>query len=207
MKRAIRRAIVVLQLALLAVAGALLGYCLASYIGMKVYQVREARRFEQEMHARRPSAKPAPPQPRPAEPPDGTVEGRLEIPRLGVHVMVIEGVDDGDLRLAAGHIPGTALPGEPGNVGIAAHRDTFFRPLRGIRLNDEISLETPQGVARYRVVSTRVVRPADTQVLDPTGHDALTLVTCFPFHYIGHAPERFIVRAERQDRPTSRRAG
>ncbi|HLH16084.1 MAG TPA: class D sortase [Bryobacteraceae bacterium] len=207
MTRAIRRALLVLQFALLVVAGALLGYCLASYIGMKVFQVREARRFEQELHNRRPSAKPVPPTARRVEPPEGTVEGRLEIPRLGLRVMVIEGANDDDLSRAAGHIPGTALPGEPGNVGIAAHRDTFFRPLRGIRLNDEIALETPQGVSRYRVVSTRIVRPADTQVLNPDGHDTLTLVTCYPFHYIGHAPKRFIVRAERADHLSARRAG
>lgn len=117
MKRAIRRTLVALQVALFTAAGALLGYCLASYIGMKVYQAREARRFEQEMRARRFSAKPAPPQPRPVEPPDGTVEGRLQIPRLGLSVMVIEGVDDGDLRLAAGHIPGTDLPASRGTSG------------------------------------------------------------------------------------------
>jgi sortase A len=111
--------------------------------------------------------------------------------------MVVEGVDGGDLKYAAGHIPGTALPGEPGNVGIAAHRDTFFRPLRSIRRDDAITLSTLHGTYPYRVVSTDVVRPQDVEVLHPGPRDSLTLVTCFPFQYIGPAPKRFIVRAER----------
>ena len=132
-----------------------------------------------------------------AAPENGGVVGRLEIARLGVSVMVVEGVDDSDLKRAVGHIPGTALPGEPGNVGIAGHRDTFFRPLRSIQRDDTITLSTLQGTYRYRVVSTKVVRPEDIQVLYPTGRDSLTLVTCFPFYYVGSAPKRFIVRAER----------
>ena len=127
----------------------------------------------------------------------GDLVGRLDIPRIGISVMVVEGVDGGDLRRAAGHIPGTALPGEAGNVGIAAHRDTFFRPLRAIQRNDTITVSTLQGVYRYRVVSMKVVGPEDIQVLYPTGRDTLTLVTCFPFNYVGPAPKRFIVRADR----------
>jgi sortase A len=111
--------------------------------------------------------------------------------------MVVEGVDDGDLKHAVGHIPGTALPGEDGNVGIAGHRDTFFRPLRSIRRKDTITLSTLQGTYRYRVISTKVVDPDDVEVLYPDGRDTLTLVTCFPFDYVGSAPRRFIVRAER----------
>ena len=83
--------------------------------------------------------------------------------------MVVEGVDARELKRAAGHIPGTALPGEPGNVGIAAHRDTFFRPLRSIARNDTITVSTLAGAYRYRVVSTKIVRPEDVQVLSPTG--------------------------------------
>ena len=111
--------------------------------------------------------------------------------------MVVQGVSAGDLRRAAGHIPGTALPGEPGNVGIAAHRDTFFRPLRLIAPNDTITLTTLQGAYRYRVVSTEIVKPDAVDVLHPTSRDTLTLVTCFPFYYVGSAPQRFIVHAER----------
>jgi len=111
--------------------------------------------------------------------------------------MVVEGVDDSDLKRAVGHIPRTALPGDSGNVGIAGHRDTFFRPLRSIERDDTITVRTLHGAYRYRVVSMNVVRPEDIQVLYPTGRASLTLVTCFPFDYIGAAPKRFIVRAER----------
>jgi sortase A len=123
--------------------------------------------------------------------------GRIEIPRLGLSAMVMEGTTNTVLRRAAGHIAGTALPGQPGNVGIAGHRDTFFRPLRNIRRNDIITLTTLMGEYRYRVVSTRVVGPHDVAVLDPASKkEVLTLVTCYPFYFIGSAPSRFIVRAE-----------
>ena len=89
------------------------------------------------------------------------------------------------------------MPGQDGNVGITAHRDTFFRPLRNIHMDDVITLTTLQGEYRYRVVSTRVVSPEEVAVLDPTGHEILTLVTCHPFYFVGAAPNRFIVRAER----------
>jgi sortase A len=123
--------------------------------------------------------------------------GRLGIERLGVSVIVIEGSSPSILRRAAGHIEGTALPGQPGNVGISAHRDTFFRPLRNIRENDVITLTTPTGEYRYRVVSTQVVNPRDIAVLSPGRGQVLTLVTCYPFYFVGPAPKRFIVRAKR----------
>lgn len=118
------------------------------------------------------------------------------IPRVGISAEVIEGDDAADLKLAPGHIPGTALPGQHGNIGIAAHRDTFFRPLRFIRKGDLIGLTTLSGTYRYRVVSTQIVTPDDVQVLGPTKTDTLTLVTCYPFYYVGSAPKRFILRAE-----------
>jgi sortase A len=127
----------------------------------------------------------------------GGLIGRLEIPRLGLSVIVIEGEDKTTLRRAAGQVPGTPLPGQAGNVGITGHRDTFFRPLRNIRHNDIIRLTTLQGEFRYRVVSTRVVSPSDIAVLDSTRDEILTLVTCHPFYFVGPAPNRFIVRAER----------
>ncbi len=132
-------------------------------------------------------------------PPAGTegLIGRLEIPRLGVSVIVMEGTDTTTLRRSVGHVSGTALPGKPGNVGISGHRDTFFRPLRNIRRNDVITLATSLGVYRYRVVSTKIVTPSDVAVLDPNGSELLTLVTCYPFYFVGSAPSRFIVRAER----------
>lgn len=127
----------------------------------------------------------------------GELVGRMEIPRLKISVAVAEGTDAATLRRAAGHILGTSLPGQAGNIGIAGHRDTVFRPLRQARQGDVIVLVTSQGEYRYRVVSTTIVSPTDVGVLKPDGHEILTLVTCYPFFFIGPAPDRFIVRAER----------
>ena len=122
--------------------------------------------------------------------------GRIEIPRLNISAIVKEGVDEQTLGLAAGHIPDTALPGETGNVCVAAHRDTLFRNLKDVRRDDEITLTTPTGAYVYRVVSFRIVLPTDVWVLDPAPYEkGLTLVTCYPFYFVGHAPKRFIVRA------------
>jgi sortase A len=128
--------------------------------------------------------------------PDGLI-GRVEIPRLELTAMVMEGTAHTTLRRAVGHIAGTALPGQTGNVGISGHRDTFFRPLRKIRLGDTIALSTRNGAFHYRVVSTKIVRPSDVSVLAPGEGEAVTLVTCYPFYFVGSAPFRFIVRAER----------
>ncbi len=134
---------------------------------------------------------------------EGSTLGRIEISSIGLAVMILEGTDGRTLRRAVGHIPGTALPGERGNVAIAGHRDTFFRPLRNIHMNDEITLTTLKGVYRYRVDSMKLVKPEDTAVLNNSDDGILTLVTCYPFYYVGPAPKRFIVRArripERQD--------
>jgi sortase A len=126
---------------------------------------------------------------------------RLQIPSVGINTLVLEGDDDHALRLGAGHIPGTALPGEEGNVGIAGHRDTFFRPLRKIERNDSITLETPDAVYTYRVDAIEVVDPSLVALLQPTPDNTLTLVTCYPFYFVGAAPERFIVRAHRLSSP------
>jgi sortase A len=101
------------------------------------------------------------------------------------------------LRRAAGYIPDTALPGQLGNIGISGRRDTLFRPLKDIQQNDIITLTTLLGEYRYRVVSTKVVAPSEIAVLDPSENEVLTLVTCYPFYFVGPAPDRFIVRAER----------
>jgi len=123
--------------------------------------------------------------------------GRIEVRRVGLSAMVVEGTTTRALRRAAGHIANTGMPGVPGNVGMAAHRDTFFRPLRNIRKNDIITLTTVGAEYRYRVVSTKVVDPGDVTVLNPSDDEILTLVTCYPFYFVGSAPERFVVRAER----------
>jgi sortase A len=131
----------------------------------------------------------------------GDVIGRVDVDRLGISVVVVEGAREGDLAHAAGHLIGTALPGQPGNAAIAAHRDTFFRPLRKIRPEDVVRVTTPGGEFRYRVAWTRIVEPDDVAVLQPDGSQELTLITCYPFYYVGEAPRRFIVRAKRVPEP------
>lgn len=127
----------------------------------------------------------------------GKALGRLTAERIGLDVMIAEGIDYKTLRRAAGRIPGTARLDSEGNVGIAAHRDTFFRPLRKIETGDVVEMETYQGRYRYRVDWTAVVKPSDVQFLKASSTPELTLVTCFPFYYVGPAPQRFIVRATR----------
>ena len=129
----------------------------------------------------------------------GEMIGRLEIPRVHLSVIVLEGSDSSVLDIAAGHIPGTALPGAIGNVAIAAHRDTFFRSLQEIRPQDRLSFETSVASFEYAVESTEVVEPSDTGVLRPTAGEELTLITCYPFNYIGNAPKRFIVHARQRN--------
>ncbi len=134
----------------------------------------------------------------PREPgPQGSLVGRIEIPRVGVSAIVLEGVDKKTLRRGVGRIPGTSVSGEDGNIGLAAHRDGFFRGLRDIRKNDIVTLKTVEGTYNYQVEWTEVVQPQDTHVLDETEGPAITLVTCYPFSYVGPAPQRFIVRARR----------
>jgi sortase A len=131
---------------------------------------------------------------------EGDVIGEIQVPRLGLNAIVVQGDSPANLRRAVGHISNSALPGEWGNVALAGHRDTFFRPLHDIRLGDEIRFKTPERSFEYLVESIEVVAPNDIQVLEPsTGHD-LTFITCFPFHFVGAAPKRFIVRARGIDR-------
>jgi len=121
--------------------------------------------------------------------------GRLEIPRLGLSAVVVEAFNHTNLRRAVGHIPGTALPGESGNVGLAGHRDSFFSPLKDLKINDEIQFSTLRGDFKYLVESLVVVEPDNVGILASSEKNVLTLVTCYPFFYVGPAPKRFIVRA------------
>jgi sortase A len=176
----------------------IIGLLALSYVGFalldaRLYQAEQARRFERALKETNLAR---------AESPaiavsEGSPLGRVEISAVGLTVMVLEGTDEGTLRRAVGHIRGTPLPGQRGNVALAGHRDTFFRGLRKIRVNDEITLTTLSGSYRYRVDSTKVVKPEETEVLEDDGDDILTLVTCYPFNFVGSAPSRFIVRAHR----------
>ena len=179
------------------------GYVTAEAYLYQAYETRELDAILQNA----PSGASRTPEPVPvrrrAEPPAGSTLGRIDIPRLGVSAIIRAGSDSRTLRLAVGHIAGTAYPGEPGNVGLAGHRDTFFRKLRDIHPDDVIRVITPDGTFHYRVARTRIVSPTDVWVLDPGTRPVLTLVTCYPFTYVGSAPQRFIVRAELDTPPQS----
>ncbi len=196
---------------LLLIAGVVcLGIYCGSYVYRTSYQLYEGWRFDHEAPAKAPAP---PPEEKPSalpvvlpDPDRGTpspkslsspanIIGRISIPRLHLSAIVEEGVDDLTLSRAVGHIPGTALPGENGNVGIAGHRDTFFRALKDLQPRDKIDFTTRFGRFHYTVESLRVVQPDDVGVLKPSGGQTLTIVTCFPFQYIGNAPHRFIVHA------------
>jgi sortase A len=125
----------------------------------------------------------------------GSLVGRLAVPRLHLRAMVRENDGEGTLSLGLGHIPGTALPGQSGNVGVAGHRDTLFRGLKSIRKNDLIEFQTLDSSYTYRVEDTLVVKPENLGALEPGSYAELTLVTCYPFGYVGPAPDRFIVKA------------
>ena len=190
-----------------------LGIALYDVLDRSVYQDWENRAFDRSLEDQvRPKVSESPavapsPSPVPAAtmrsapvartPPasHGDVIGRISVPRLGLRAIVDEGIDNGTLRRAVGHLPGTAYPGQQGNVALAGHRDTFFRDLRQIEKNDEIEFETRNKTFRYRVESIVVVDPSNTEVLAPSTDNVLTLVTCYPFYYVGDAPRRFIVRA------------
>ncbi len=165
------------------------GLLLLAYAGCVIteamaYQTIESRRFEYSkppVHRRIVA--------------EGDVVGEIQVARLGLKAIVVQGDSPRILRRAVGHLSQTALPGEFGNVALAAHRDTFFRPLRRIRPGDIVTFDTPGHQFRYEVESTKVVSPDDSGVLQAsTGRD-LTLITCFPFGYVGPAPNRFIVHA------------
>jgi sortase A len=172
-----------------------LGYVGFTLLDAKLYQVSAKRslesqiRFEKGFHEIGPRRAIK----------TGDVLGRLDIPRLGLSVAVLQGTGRRMLRLGTGHIEGTPLPGEAGNSGIAGHRDTFFRGLKDIRKNDEIQFQTATGLSRYEVDWAKVVAPDDLSVLAPSTESALTLVTCYPFYFVGPAPKRFVVRASKYE--------
>jgi sortase A len=188
-KEPLRRILTWAQRALFTCAILLLGYCGYALVDAWTFQRRESGDLDRLLRDRRVASESAP-----AAAADGLI-GRMEIPRLLLSTIVVEGVDKITLRRAVGHIPGTALPGDPGNVGLAGHRDTFFRSLKDVRIKDEVQFSTLRGNFRYEVESIRVVEPDNVGVLAPSGENVLTLVTCYPFYYFGPAPQRWIVRA------------
>lgn len=174
----------------------LLGFgigCLGTY----AYETAEARRFQAdqmaafERDARTGTA--------PAAVKQGSLVGMLDVPRLRLSTPVIEGDDTGTLKRAVGHLPDTPMPWNPGNSAMAGHRDGLFRPLKDVKIGDEIRFRTTREEYRYRVTKTAIVKPDDLSVLAPQSDPAtLTLITCYPFSYVGSAPERFVVHAARE---------
>jgi sortase A len=175
----------------LAVGLLALGYAGYVVVDAHAYQAYEESKFEAASPAQAPHLLV-----------EGGVIGEIEVARLHLKAIVVQGDSHTLLRRAVGHIPETALPGTTGNVVLAGHRDTFFRPLRNIRLGDAITLKTPDGAFLYRVESTEVVPPSDMEVLNASSDRILTLITCFPFDYIGPAPNRFVVRARQLVAPS-----
>jgi sortase A len=166
-----------------------LGYAGFVFADSHAYQALEMKKFKQ-----------AGPLSEPHILVEGDVIGEIQVLRLALSAIVVQGDSPAILRRAVGHLSTSALPGEWGNVALAGHRDTLFRPLRDIRLGDEIRFKTRERTFEYRVELIEVVAPTDIRVLESsTGHD-LTFITCFPFHFVGPAPMRFIVRAHEFDR-------
>ena len=184
-----------LQWALVGIGVASLAWC--------VWVMGKARWFQAQQHAAfetispSPSHADAPGTPTASALVAAGIIGEIEIPRLKLSAVVVEGDDEDTLNRAVGHLPDTPLPWQTGNSALAGHRDTFFRALKGVRLGDEIRLATSHGDLRYRVERTLVVQPDDLSVLEPPPEPSLTLITCFPFSYVGNAPRRFIVQASR----------
>jgi len=181
-----------------------LGYVAYVWLDAKLFQEKQSRLFVQQLKElpevkRADGAIPAAAAAR-----NGALLGRIEIPSVGIAAMILEGIEYKTLLRAVGHIPGTALPGQRGNAALAGHRDTFFRGLRDIGVDDEITLTTTNGSYRYRVESIKVVKPEDIQVLDSSDEAILTLVTCYPFELVGPAPRRYIVRARRSSENAER---
>jgi sortase A len=189
------------QIVTLIVGGLLLAWPTFLYIKSTFVQRSGSRQIDQayELSKKRAPEKPSliPPlrtrAPRPVK--KGSVIAKFEIPRLDMSFVVLEGTDAGTLDKSIGHVESTAEPGEYGNIGIAGHRNTHFRKMEWIRRGDEILLKSPEDQYRYVVDSIRLVTPDDVEVLDDSLGPAVTIVTCFPFEYVGHAPNRFIVRA------------
>ena len=183
------------------VALASIGFCSVAYGSAAIHQARQKAVLEAlRANAAAPEQLTSAGQSSKLKVANDVLLGLIEIPRLDMASIVEEGVETSTLWKAVGHIPGTALPGEGGNAVLAAHRDTYFSGLGDLKVGDLVSFKSPTATYSYRVESTRIVEPDDAEVLKASTEPALTLITCYPFHYIGNAPQRYVVTA-RQDHP------
>ena len=165
-------------------------------LGVFAYETVEARRFQAQRAAEFAEKAMAY---APVTVRSGGLVGMLDVPRLKLTTPVIEGDDDKTLKRAVGHLPDTPLPWQDGNSALAGHRDGLFRPLKDIKIGDEIRFRTSREELRYRVTATSIVKPDDVSVLEKRKKPSLTLITCYPFYYVGNAPKRFIIHASRED--------
>jgi len=196
-----RRKLLILQRIFFAVAIALSIIFGGGVLRAALYHVLDNRAFDAAVNQAEPlpsaevaAAGLAPPS---SGPRAGPV-AKLEIPRIGLSVIVRDGTDAWTLNRGVGHIMGTSYPGSDGNIGIAGHRDSFFRELRHVQSEDELVLTSPDGsVQRYRVDEVRIVSPSEVSVLADRKRPSVTLVTCYPFSYIGSAPQRYVLTASR----------
>jgi sortase A len=179
----------------------MLGYVLLSWTYANVFQM-----YQQWVFDLTPQSSQTAQTVRYAPPEQHSIIGRMEIPSLDLSVIVLEGTDERDLLLGAGHVSSTSLPHEAGNVAIAGHRDTFFRPLQRIRKGNIITLTTHQGSYRYVVETIQIAEPTQTEVLESGLQPTLTLITCHPFSFVGPAPERLVVRARRLSGPNGQQS-
>lgn len=182
-----------------------LGLFSYDYMERTLYQTSQSREFDRTLETGGAAVQPANSGPvvLPARRPSASgLIGRLSIPRLHLSAMVREGVGGKILKLAVGHIPGTVLPGQAGNIGLAGHRDTFFRGLKDLKTGDEIHFATLSGDFQYVVESLTIVEPDNAGALAPSLENVLTMVTCYPFYYVGDAPKRFVARARQASLPT-----
>jgi sortase A len=199
------------EICLWALAVMAIGYCSVAYAGAAIHQHREkamlnavTRASEHQPPAT--SEASAVPSSLSSDSPatslgDYGVLGVVEIPRLGISTVVEEGVDASTLWEAVGHIPGTAMPGQNGNAALAAHRDTYFSGLGEVEAGDLVIFRSPTANYRFRVESTKIVDGDATDALPDSATPTLSLITCYPFHYVGSAPKRFIVVARADNSP------
>jgi len=181
------------------VALASIGFCSVAYGSAAIHQARQKAVLEAlRANSAAPASLASASQASKSKAAGNVLLGLIEIPRLDTASIVEEGVETSTLWKAVGHIPGTALPGERGNAVLAAHRDTYFSGLGDLKVGDLVSFKSPTATYSYRVESTRIAEPDDTQVLAASNEPVLTLVTCYPFHYIGNAPQRYVVTAREQ---------
>ena len=190
LKSAVSQPIRTLEWLLIVSGCALLLWCGLITVQARVYQAQESSTLDRGRRENRAGA------PRKVKTSEHQLIGRLEIPRVGMSVVIVDGDDERTLRKAAGHLPDTPLPWEFGNSAVAGHRDSFFAPLKHVQVSDRVRLRTPNGDFQYVVSSIKIIDPTDISVLKTKGHSSLTLITCYPFYYVGNAPKRYIVQAD-----------